>query len=109
MAFGLKRAELLSWKQKVEAGEISFLTHYWYDERFPHYKTVTKAGCADLHKLITWGKKYGLKKEWIDHRSNFPHFDLLGNTQLEILEAEGLTEQIERFKLVEISSERWQR
>ncbi len=61
-----------------EKGEIAFLTHYWLDDRFPEAKTVTKAGCADIDKLIRWGAAYGLKKEWIHKKSEFPHFDLLG-------------------------------
>ncbi len=32
------------------------LTHYWQDERFPGCYTVTKVGCNDLEKLVTWGK-----------------------------------------------------
>lgn len=47
---------------KIDAGEIAFLTHYWYDERFPNAKTVTKVGCNDLNKLVQWGKKIRFKK-----------------------------------------------
>lgn len=75
---------------KIDAGEIAFLTHYWYDERFPNAKTVTKVGCNDLNKLVQWGKKYGLKKEWIDYRAEgYSHFDLIGEWEIRILKAEG--------------------
>ncbi|WP_338452345.1 hypothetical protein R4Z09_10935 [Niallia oryzisoli] len=95
MAFGIKRHELLEWKRNVDRGEIAFLTHYWLDSRFPGCKTVTKVGCKDIEKLINWGKQYGLKAEWIDRRKNrYPHFDLLGQKQKEILEKEGLTEHL---------------
>lgn len=90
MAFGINRQQLLEWKKHVMEGEISFLTHYWLDDRFPEYKTVTKVGCSDLNKLISWGKQYGLKPEWIDRRKvDFPHFDLIGEKQIEILTKEG--------------------
>lgn len=99
MAFGIDRRELLAWKKAVGSGEIAFLTHYWLDERFPGCKTVTKAGCSDIEKLIQWGKQYGLKEEWIDRRVNYPHFDLFGHYEREILLAEGLTDQLKRFNL----------
>ncbi|MFT8323038.1 MAG: hypothetical protein ABF649_19400 [Bacillus sp. (in: firmicutes)] len=92
MAFGINRKELLRWKKQVDKGEISFLTHYWLDNRFPKSKTVTKVGCSDLEKLINWGKKYGLKKEWIHQRKDgYSHFDLVGDTQKEILKKEKIT------------------
>ncbi|WP_318502611.1 hypothetical protein [Bacillus sp. T3] len=95
MAFGIKRKELLEWKQKVSEGKIAFITHYWIDDRFPECKTVTKVGCSDLDKLISWGKQYGLRPEWIDGRNiQYPHFDLLGEKQKEILLKEGLEELI---------------
>ncbi|MFD0824089.1 hypothetical protein ACT8ZR_00240 [Neobacillus sp. M.A.Huq-85] len=95
MAFGIRRDELNEWKRKIDRGEIAFLTHYWLDDRFPEYKTVTKVGCNDLEKLAEWGSKYGLKKEWIDHRKDgYSHFDLLGKRQKEILQAEGLLDHI---------------
>ncbi|WML44487.1 hypothetical protein [Neobacillus sp. PS3-40] len=95
MAFGIKKKDLIEWKQKIDNGEIAFLTHYWLDDRFPGCKTVTKVGCANLEKLAAWGQKYGLKKEWIDHRKNgYSHFDLLGEKQIEILKMEGLHEYI---------------
>jgi hypothetical protein len=95
MAFGIKREELLEWKRKVSQGQIAFITHYWVDDRFPTCKTVTKVGCSDIEKLVTWGKKYGLKPEWIDGRNkSYPHYDLLGDRQIEILEKEGLNQYI---------------
>ncbi|WP_440895529.1 hypothetical protein ACS127_13345 [Amphibacillus sp. Q70] len=99
MAFGLKRNELKKWQQKVLAGEIAFITHYWLDDRFPDCTSVTKVGCNNLAKLITWGTKYDLKPEWIDRRSEYPHFDLFAPLQAEILQAEGITDQIDRFQL----------
>ncbi|MGM7701306.1 hypothetical protein ACSVDE_06230 [Pseudalkalibacillus sp. Hm43] len=99
MAFGIKRDELQSWKEKVNQNQIAFLTHYWIDERFPDCNTVTKVGCKDLQKLFEWGQRYGLKKEWVDYRWDFPHFDLVGERQLKVLKAENQWEQIERFKL----------
>ncbi|SEN48508.1 hypothetical protein SAMN04488134_101192 [Amphibacillus marinus] len=99
MAFGLKRAELTAWKHAVQNGEIGIITHYWQDERFPTSTSVTKVGCADLNKLVRWGRQYGLKAEWIDNRSPYPHFDLFAETQLEVLRKEGLANQINRFNL----------
>lgn len=99
MAFGLKRAELKDWKIKVKQGDIAFLTHFWIDDRFPGCDTVTKVGCADLSKLEEWGEQYGLKPEWIHQDPRFPHFDLFGNTQYDILLAEGKQGQIVRFNL----------
>lgn len=91
MAFGIRRHELDEWKAKIERGELAFLTHYWIDDRFPDCSTVTKVGCRDLEKLADWGRKYGLRPEWIDKRkTNYPHFDLLGMKQTEILEQEGI-------------------
>lgn len=94
MAFGIKRKDIQLWKEQATRGELAFLTHFWYDERFPHYHTVTKAACSDKEKLIDWGKKYGLKEEWIHHRDDFPHFDLLGERQKEILIKENQYEQL---------------
>ncbi|MEW9110556.1 hypothetical protein ACQCT6_20605 [Cytobacillus gottheilii] len=95
MAFGIKRSDLQQWKEKINQGEIAFLTHYWIDDRFPGCTTVTKVGCGDLDKLIAWGKEHGLQAEWIHNRKDgYPHFDLLGNKQKEILEKEGLFEHI---------------
>ncbi|SDN29655.1 hypothetical protein [Bacillus sp. OK048] len=95
MAFGIKRQEVKEWKQKIDNGEIAFLTHYWLDDRFPGCTTVTKVGCHDLDKLAKWGQKYGLKKEWIHHRRDgYSHFDLIGERQKEILHNEGLHQHI---------------
>src|SRR5690625_2844732 len=99
MAFGIDRKELEIWKKRVKNGEIAFLTHFWIDDRFPKCYTVTKVGCNDLNKLINWGKTYELQKEWIHHRKKFPHFDLFGAKQKEILIKEHMWEHIERFKL----------
>jgi hypothetical protein len=100
MAFGIKRAELLKWKETVQRGEeIAFITHYWLHPQFPSVKTVTKAGSSNLKLLISWGKKYGLKEEWIHFREEFPHFDLIGEKQIEVLEVEGLGDQLLRFQL----------
>ena len=97
MAFGITRAELTAWKEAVRSGEIAFLTHYWYDERFPDFRTVTKVGCADIRKLIAWGESKGLRKEWIDWYPGYPHFDLFGEWERLLLKEAGLKEQYERF------------
>jgi hypothetical protein len=95
MAFGIKKQQVREWKQKIDDGEIAFLTHYWLDDRFPGCKTVTKVGCHDLEKLAKWGRKYGLKKEWIHHRRDgYSHFDLIGDRQKDILHHEGLHHHI---------------
>ncbi|WP_027409185.1 hypothetical protein [Anoxybacteroides tepidamans] len=99
MAFGVRKKELAEWKKKVIDGEIAFLTHFWYDPRFPNYTTVTKVGCSDLEKLFAWGAKYALRPEWVHKRHTFPHFDLLGDKQKEILRSEGLIDHLERFQL----------
>ncbi|WP_046176130.1 hypothetical protein [Domibacillus indicus] len=100
MAFGLKREDIERWRKEMEEGEISFLTHYWRDDRFPYCRTVTKAGCLDVDKLISWGRQYNLKPEWIDMRNpSRPHFDLLGERQLFILKYEKLHHHIQRFNL----------
>lgn len=95
LAFGIKRFELVEWKQKIDKGEMAFLTHYWLDVRFPGFKTVTKVGCRDLAKLAQWGSKHGLKKEWIHHRKDgYSHYDLIGERQKKILQNEGLLQHI---------------
>ncbi|MDR0137491.1 hypothetical protein RFW18_06985 [Metabacillus idriensis] len=99
MAFGIKRKELSDWKGQVAKGELAFLTHFWTDPRFPASHAVTKAGCSDLPKLIKWGETFGLRKEWIHHDKDFPHFDLMGDVQIRVLEAHNLVEHIKRFRL----------
>lgn len=100
MAFGINRQELAVWKQQVESGEIAFLTHYWLDSRFPGQKTVTKAGCSDLNKLRDWCISNGLEPRYIHQRKPFPHFDLIGAKQREILAKYGRTDQLKRFGLL---------
>ncbi len=100
MAFGINRDELTRWKKAVSAGEIAFLTHYWIDRRFPGITTVTKVGCSDLARLTSWCEDNGLPAKYIHNRSPFPHFDLIGPQQPEILRREGLWEQLERFKML---------
>ncbi|RSL33276.1 hypothetical protein D7Z54_11670 [Salibacterium salarium] len=97
MAFGINRRELNDWKQKATAGEIAFITHYWYDPRFPECHSVTKVASSNLKKLAEWGAQYGLKSEWIHQRESFPHFDLLGDKQVQILKEEGKHSQLQRF------------
>ncbi|MFC0524991.1 hypothetical protein ACFFGV_15535 [Pontibacillus salicampi] len=100
MAFGVTKQELAEWKRKVKQGDIAFLTHYWLDDRFPDAKTVTKVGSCNQDKLIAWGKQYNLQAHWI-HENPYPHFDVMGEKQLEVLRSEGLTEHIKRFNLSE--------
>lgn len=100
MAFGINREELQQWKAAVRSGEIAFLTHYWLDERFPNARTVTKVGCRDIEKLAEWGKQYGLKREWMDLRNDYPHFDLFGHHERDILLAEGQKQRLQRFNLI---------
>ncbi len=97
MAFGITRAELTAWKKAVRSGEIAFLTHYWHDERFPDFRTVTKIGCANIRKLIAWGESKGLQKEWIDWYPGYPHFDVFGEWERLLLKEAGLKDQYERF------------
>lgn len=99
MAFGIKRHELQQWKEAVTRGEIAFLTHYWIDPRFPAMKTVTKVGCSNLDLLAAWCRSNGLNPAYIHNRPPFPHFDLLGPKQREILRKEHQWDQLERFKL----------
>lgn len=101
MAFGINREELICWKKRVSKGEIAFLTHFWQDDRFPNCTSVTKVGCSDLKKLVKWGQKYHLKKEWIHQKEKYPHFDLFGEIQLKVLKNEGLYNHIQRFRLEE--------
>lgn len=99
MAFGINREELNRWKEAVSREEIAFLTHYWLDPRFPEMKTVTKVGCNNLEKLTHWCIAHGLNPKYIHNRPPFPHFDLLGPKQKEILQQEKLWDQLRRFHL----------
>lgn len=99
MAFGIRRDELEKWKQSVLDGQIAFLTHYWHDPRFPGIRTVTKVGCADVARLAEWCRSHGLNPKYIHHRPPFPHFDLIGPRQIDILISEGLGSHLDRFRL----------
>ncbi|MGG4143226.1 hypothetical protein ABEW34_08845 [Paenibacillus algorifonticola] len=100
MAFGISRTEMNAWKERVQSGEIAFLTHYWLDPRFPGMKTVTKVGCSNIDKLAQWCTSYGLDPRYIHYRDHYPHFDLFGPKQRPILMAEQQFDQITRFKLL---------
>ncbi|WP_442955824.1 hypothetical protein [Paenibacillus sp. y28] len=100
MAFGLKKEELARWKHAVSRGEIAFLTHFWYDPRFPEVHSVTKVGCSNLERLAAWCTENSLDPKYIHRRQPFPHFDLIGRRQKEILQKERLWEHLERFKLL---------
>ncbi|WP_172194366.1 MULTISPECIES: hypothetical protein [Saccharibacillus] len=97
MAFGINRQELTRWKEAVERGEIAYLTHFWLHPRFPGITSVTKVGCSDLGKLSGWCLRNGLSPAHIHRRDRYPHFDLIGPKQAEILRREGLLDQLERF------------
>lgn len=99
MAFGVTRQELAAWKEAVLRGELAFITHYWLDERFPGITTVTKVGCRDIQRLAVWCEQHQLPAQYIHLRPPYPHFDLIGPKQREILLEEGLMDQITRFKL----------
>jgi hypothetical protein len=99
MAFGIKKRELEEWKKAVSRGEIAYLTHYWREPRFPGIRTVTKVGCSDLGRLAEWCVRHGLNPEYIHRRSEFPHYDLFGPKQIEILKKEQLWGHLERFHL----------
>lgn len=101
MAFGVKREELQRWKEAVSRGDIAYLTHYWLDPRFPGITTVTKVGCSDLGRLSDWCTSHGLNPAYIHNRAPFPHFDLIGSKQKEILWKEGIHDQLERFRLLD--------
>lgn len=98
MAFGIKRDELVYWKQQVSNEQIAILTHYWEDTRFPGCTSVTKIGCANIDKLIAWGHQYKLNPNWI-HQHTYPHFDVFGEKQKEVLENEGMIDQLLRFNI----------
>jgi hypothetical protein len=99
VAFGITREELNQWKSTVTRGEMAFLTHYWFDPRFPQFNTVTKVGNANLERLTEWCIANELNPKYIHHRPPFPHYDLIGPKQTEILRKENLTEHLARFKL----------
>ncbi|MFC4778573.1 hypothetical protein ACFO9Q_17400 [Paenibacillus sp. GCM10023252] len=99
MAFGITRAEMKQWKERAGSGQIAFLTHYWLDPRYPGMKTVTKVGCSDLDKLSEWCKEQGLPPKYIHRRSEYPHFDLMGPKQKEVLTRLQLWDHINRFSL----------
>ncbi|MCD9021446.1 hypothetical protein [Cohnella silvisoli] len=98
MAFGITRAELNQWKEAVARGETAYLTHYWYDPRFPEVRTVTKVGNANLERLTDWCIAHGLNPKYIHNRPPFPHFDLMGWKQKDILAKENLLHHMDRFK-----------
>ncbi|MDP5274994.1 hypothetical protein [Chengkuizengella axinellae] len=100
MAFGITKKELTEWKEKVSNGEIAYLTHYWFDPRYPNIKTVTKVGCNDIEKLSNWCKQHGVNPKYIHYRDKYPHYDLIGVKQKEILQKEGWVEHLQRFKLI---------
>jgi hypothetical protein len=97
MAFGISREELNRWKRQVSRGEIAYLTHYWLHPKYPGITTVTKVGCADLPRLRQWVVSHGLNANYIHQREAYPHFDLIGAKQKEILEKERQWEQLARF------------
>lgn len=99
MAFGITREELKQWKSKVLSGEIAILTHFWLDDRFPGCHSVTKVGCNNREKLISWGKQYNLKSEWIHEHDTYLHYDLFGKIQYKVLTKENKEAHIKRFKL----------
>src|SRR5690625_1245434 len=98
MAFGIKRAELIQWKQDAAKGNIAILTHYWQDERFHGSTSVTKIGCVDLNKLVEWGNQYELKADCI-HYGEYPHYDVFGEKQNEFLNREGMESKNLCFRL----------
>jgi len=100
MAFGVTREQLLRWKEAVSRGEIAFLTHYWLDARYPGVRTVTKVGCSDLSRLAAWCEANGLPSQYIHRRSRYPHFDLIGPKQAEILRRERMWDELRRFRML---------
>ncbi|MFC4735702.1 hypothetical protein ACFO4L_03800 [Bacillus daqingensis] len=99
MAFGVTKQELAAWKRSVRSGNVAFLTHFWYDKRFPQYNTVTKAACSDRGRLIEWGLTYGLHETWIHEDRLYPHFDLIGADEFRILEQEGELEKLLKLRM----------
>jgi hypothetical protein len=105
LAFGITRQELQQWKAAVTRGEIAFITHYWIDPRFPGMKTVTKVGCSNPQLLTAWCTANGLNPAYIHQRPPFPHYDLFGRKQIEILQKEQLWDHLQRFGLTAPRSE----
>jgi len=99
MAFGVNRRELQDWKRQVELGEVAVMTHYWYDNRFPDNRTVTKVGCCNLERLADWCKANGLDPKYIHRRERYPHFDVIGPRQREVLERMGRHDLVDKFLL----------
>jgi hypothetical protein len=97
MAFGVTREELEAWKRQVVEGRIAFLTHYWLHPRYPDVTSVTKVGCSNLERLRDWAASHGLPPQYIHHRDRYPHYDIFGKTQAEILRREGQWEQLQKF------------
>lgn len=100
MAFGITREQLTQWKEAVTRGEIAFLTHYWIEPRWSGLRSVTKVGCSNAERLAAWCIANGLDPHYIHQREPYPHYDLIGPKQIEILRKEGLIHHIERFKLL---------
>ncbi len=99
MAFGITREELQQWKKEVSAGNISFITHFWLHPRYPGITSVTKVGCSDIEKLRSWAISHGLPPGSMHDRESYPHYDLIGTKQQEILQNEGRLDQLRRFVL----------
>jgi len=99
MAFGVSRRELEEWKRDVAAGRIAFLTHFWTDARFPGVTSVTKVGCADVERLERWALSHGLSPRYIHRRDRYPHYDIFGERQADILRKEGQLAQLNKFVL----------
>jgi hypothetical protein len=34
---------------------------------------------TSLEELHTWGRRHGLRPEWVDRRNTLPHFDVFGS------------------------------
>lgn len=97
MAFGVTREELERWKRRVSEGRIAFLTHYWLHPADPRITSITKVGCADLDKLRAWAISHGLPPQYIHRRERYPHYDVFGKRQADILRKEGQWEQLRKF------------
>lgn len=58
---------------KARAGEIVYMKHRYRG------RMIIKVISADIEKLIKWGQKHGIPKQWLHiSRSGLPHFDLWG-------------------------------